>query len=231
MLAAIRARVEPAHADLRGRRVARRQRAAQLARAAPAPRRRATLSRGRGGVGAARPDGRRHRDRPGPQPHLHVATSCSTLKPKSLAMARRFPGLLDAARDRARAHDVRVRRRRHRAAARLRRTPTTTGRARRRKPWLRERRACRRSCSTRATIRSCPARRCPVRGEVERATSLLEQPDDGGHVGLPARALSRRHLDWLPRRLLDFFAARAREPPAAQPCHTCAVLDFVRCHR
>ena len=45
-------------------------------------------------------------DRPGPQPDLR-AHFLSTLKPKSLAMATRFPGALDPARRRRHPHDVR----------------------------------------------------------------------------------------------------------------------------
>ena len=61
MLAAVRARVAAGDAAVRGRRVAGRQRAAQLAR--PRQERRAahSIARGRGGVRAARPDGGRHR--------------------------------------------------------------------------------------------------------------------------------------------------------------------------
>ena len=40
----------------------------------------------------------------------------------------------------------------------------------------------RRSCSTRRTIRSCPAASLPGPNEVSRSV-LLEQPDEGGHCG------------------------------------------------
>ena len=217
MLAAIRARVGAAHAALRGRRLARRQRAAQLAR----PRRRAAArarsSRGRRGVGAARP----HRRRASRSARASIAstrgTSCDAEAEEPRDGARAFPGLLDAARVAPRAHDVRVRRRRHRAAARLRRRGRLLARARRRKPWLAQRRACRRWCSTRATIRSCRRASLPGPAEVSAAVRL-EQPDDGGHVGLRAGPVPGR-LDWLPRRLLRLLRARAltRRRPAAFP--------------
>ncbi len=48
-----------------------------------------------------------------------------------------------------------------------------------------------------------PASALPGASEVS-ATVTLEQPEDGGHVGFVAGAFPG-HLEWLPRRLLDFF--------------------------
>jgi predicted alpha/beta-fold hydrolase len=48
-----------------------------------------------------------------------------------------------------------------------------------------------------------PASSLPTRAETSRAVTL-EQPEHGGHAGFP-RAAGR--LDWLPRRLLKFFQA------------------------
>ena len=48
-----------------------------------------------------------------------------------------------------------------------------------------------------------PAASLPGPGEVS-ADVLLDQPDEGGHVGFLSAPFPG-HLDWLPRRLLDFF--------------------------
>ena len=71
MLAAIRVRIGARRPAVRRRRVARRQRAPQLAGPRGLGRERDPRRRGRG-VGADRPDRGRHRHRPRPQPHLHV---------------------------------------------------------------------------------------------------------------------------------------------------------------
>ena len=94
-----------------------------------------------------------------------------TLKPKALAMARRFPGLLDARRvARARTlweFDDAVTAPLHGFAGTddywTRASSQAVARATSR---------CRRWCSTRGTIRSFPARRCPTRSEVSAAVVL-----------------------------------------------------------
>ena len=58
--------------------------------------RRARARGGRRGVDAARPDRRGHRDRARASTAIYTRHFLRTLKPKALAMARRFPGLLDA---------------------------------------------------------------------------------------------------------------------------------------
>lgn len=55
-----------------------------------------------------------------------------------------------------------------------------------------------------------PARHLPRPAEVP-ATVLLEQPEEGGHVGFAAGAFPG-NLDWLPRRLLAFFGEQAGAP-------------------
>ena len=53
-----------------------------------------------------------------------------------------------------------------------------------------------------------PARHLPRPPEVS-ALVLLEQPDEGGHVGFPSGTF-QGNLDWLPQRLLAFFNEHAR---------------------
>lgn len=52
-----------------------------------------------------------------------------------------------------------------------------------------------------------PARHLPQRAEVSAAV-LLEQPEEGGHVGFPSGTFPG-NLDWLPQRLLAFFRGHA----------------------
>lgn len=49
-----------------------------------------------------------------------------------------------------------------------------------------------------------PARALPLAGEVADAVTL-EYPDTGGHVGFLTGTLPPGRLEWLPRRLLNFF--------------------------
>ena len=134
----------------------------------------------------------------------------STLCPRRLAMAHRFPGLLDARAHRAGADDVGLRRRGDRAAARLRRHATTTGRARRRSrgsreialPTLRAQRAQR---SVRAG--GIAARRRAEVAPAVRARAAANRRSRGFMTGpAPGR------LDWVPRRLLAFFDCAASDP-------------------
>ena len=135
---------------------------------------------------------------------IYTRNFLSTLKPKSLAMARRFPGLLDDARIRRartlRAFDDAV-------TALLHGFVDATDYWRRAssKPWL-------------ATVAVptlvlnakndpfVPRETLPRSEEVSRDV-LLVQPEHGGHAGFLTGSFPGR-LDWTPRRLLDFFLHR-----------------------
>jgi predicted alpha/beta-fold hydrolase len=135
---------------------------------------------------------------------IYTRNFLSTLKPKSLAMARRFPGLLDDARIRRartlRAFDDAV-------TALLHGFVDATDYWRRAssKPWL-------------ATVAVptlvlnakndpfVPRETLPRSEEVSREV-LLVQPEHGGHAGFLTGSFPGS-LDWLPRRLLDFFLHR-----------------------
>jgi predicted alpha/beta-fold hydrolase len=127
-----------------------------------------------------------------------------TLKPKSLAMAKRFPGLLDPAR-------IRSARTMHEfddaVTALLHGFAGASDYWRRAscKPWL---------ASVAVPTLVLNARNDPfvpwdslpgVR-DVSRDVLLL-QPDEGGHVGFLSGQFPG-NLEWLPRRLLDFFLHR-----------------------
>ena len=51
----------------------------------------------------------------------------------------------------------------------------------------------------------CPAWSLPTAADVSPSV-LLEQPDTGGHVGFAQGALPPGNIDWLPNRILTFFA-------------------------
>ena len=129
-------------------------------------------------------------------------TSSSTLKPKSLAMARRFPGLLDVAKvQRARTmydFDDAVTAVLHGFAG-----AEDYWRRASAKPWLAG--VARADAGAERAQRPVRARRsrCPDPADVS-ADVLLEQPDEGGHVGFLSGPFPG-NIDWLPRRLLDFF--------------------------
>jgi len=136
--------------------------------------------------------------------HIYTRNFLSTLKPKSLAMARRFPGLLD---------ESRIRRTRtlyefdEAVTALLHGFGGATDYWRRAssKPWLA-------SIAVPTLVLNAkndpfvPRESLPRPGETS-ADVLLEQPEEGGHAGFPTGAFPGR-IDWLPRRLLDFFAHR-----------------------
>jgi len=124
-----------------------------------------------------------------------------TLKPKSLDMAARFPGRLDAARIRrartmwefdevvtaplhgfAGAHDY-WRRASSRPWLPAIRVPTLVLNARN-DPFI-------------------PAESLASRGDASERV-LIEKPAEGGHAGFPGGRFPG-HVDWLPRRLLHFF--------------------------
>ncbi len=132
---------------------------------------------------------------------IYTLNFLSTLKPKSLALARRFPGLLDAARiQRVRTmydFDDAVTAVLHGFAG----TPDYWLRASS-KPWLA-------GVAVPTLVLNArndpfvPAASLPGPGEVSPDV-LLDQPDEGGHVGFLSPPFPG-HLEWLPRRLLDFF--------------------------
>jgi hypothetical protein len=132
---------------------------------------------------------------------IYTLNFLSTLKPKSLALARRFPGLLDAARIRRTRtmydFDDAVTAVLHGFAG----TPDYWRRASS-KPWLA-------GVAVPTLVLNArndpfvPAASLPGPGEVSPDV-LLDQPDEGGHVGFLSAPFPG-DLEWLPRRLLDFF--------------------------
>lgn len=135
----------------------------------------------------------------------------ATLKPKSLAMAARFPGLLDPASIRRartlRAFDDVVTAPLHGFADALdywRRASS--------KPWL-ARIAVPTLVLNARNDPFIPARSLPGPNEVSKAI-VLEQPRHGGHAGF-ARGPFPGNVDWLPRRLLHFFLHEAGAPAHA----------------
>jgi predicted alpha/beta-fold hydrolase len=126
-----------------------------------------------------------------------------TLVPKSLAMAQRFPGALDAAAirraDSMYSFDAAVTAPLHGFAG----TADYWTRASS-KPWLR-------SVAVPTLVLNArndpfiPAASLPDRGEVSGAVTL-EQPDAGGHAGFLGRPFPGR-FGWLPQRLVAFFRA------------------------
>jgi hypothetical protein len=124
-----------------------------------------------------------------------------TLKPKSLAIAARFPGLLDAARIRRLRtmweFDDAVTAPLHGFAG----TRDYWTRASS-KPWLRQ------VALPTLVINALndpfiPPRSLPGPGEVSTSI-VLEQPRHGGHAGF-ARGPFPGNVGWLPERLLHFF--------------------------
>ena len=142
---------------------------------------------------------------------VYTAHFLATLKPKSLAMAARFPGLLDTARIRrvrtmwdfddavtAPLHGF--------AGTRDYWTRASS------KPWLA-------SVALPTLVINArndpfiPAHSLPAARDVSAAVTL-EQPRHGGHAGF-ASGRFPGHIEWLPARLLHFFGALARD--AAPP--------------
>jgi predicted alpha/beta-fold hydrolase len=132
---------------------------------------------------------------------LYAKHFLATLKPKSLAIARRFPGLLDAARiRRARtlyAFDDVVTAPLHGFAG----TRDYWARASS-KPWL-ARIGVPTLVLNARNDPFIPARSLPTDREVS-AYVTLEQPRHGGHAGF-AHGRFPGSIDWLPRRLLHYF--------------------------
>jgi predicted alpha/beta-fold hydrolase len=132
---------------------------------------------------------------------IYVQNFLTTLKPKSLAMAQRYPGLIDPAK---------VRRARTISAFDTAVTAVLHGfadsgdywRRASAKPWLA-------GVAIPTLVLNArndpfvPAESLPVRADAS-ADVVLEQPDEGGHCGFLSGPFPG-NVDWLPRRLLDFF--------------------------
>ena len=132
---------------------------------------------------------------------VYVHNFLTTLKPKSLAMAERFPGLIDPAKVRRAytidAFDTAVTAVLHGFA-----DSADYWRRASAKPWLAGVRV------PTLVINACndpfvPSESLPGAAHAS-ADVLLEQPDEGGHVGFLSGPFPG-NVDWLPRRLLDFF--------------------------
>jgi predicted alpha/beta-fold hydrolase len=135
---------------------------------------------------------------------VYTRNFLGTLKPKSLAMAKRFPGLIDAKRIRRvrtlYEFDDAVTSLLHGFAS----APDYWQRASS-KPWLARVRVPTLVLNARNDP-FVPAESLPGQRDVSRDVVLL-QPDHGGHAGFLTGPFPG-NLDWLPRRLLDFFVDR-----------------------
>jgi predicted alpha/beta-fold hydrolase len=134
---------------------------------------------------------------------IYTAHFLATLKPKSLAMARRFPGTLDVGRIRRartmRAFDDAVTAPLHGFASASDYWSRASS-----KPWLR---------GIGVPTLVLNARNDPfipassLAGAADVSTSVaLEQPTHGGHVGFTSGRFPG-DVDWLPARLLHYFAS------------------------
>ena len=144
---------------------------------------------------------------------IYTVHFLSTLKPKSLAMAARFPGLLDASRiRRVRTmwdFDDIVTAPLHGFAG----TSDYWTRASS-KPWLREIAVPTLVINARNDP-FIPAYSLPSARDVARVVAL-EQPRQGGHAGF-ASGRFPGHVDWLPARLLHYFASNGGQPLVSRP--------------
>jgi predicted alpha/beta-fold hydrolase len=140
---------------------------------------------------------------------IYAAHFLTTLKPKSLAIAARFPGLLDTSRIRRVrtmwAFDDAVTAPLHGFAG----THDYWTRASS-KPWLQAIRVPTLVLNARNDP-FIPARSLPAAHEVSRAVTL-EQPRGGGHAGFASGPFPG-HVDWLPGRLLHYFATIGGDSP------------------
>ncbi len=125
----------------------------------------------------------------------------ATLRPKSRAIARRFPGLLDEARlwrlFSMYAFDNAVTAPLHGFAGTFDYWCRASS-----KPWL-DRVAVPTLVLNAKNDPFVPGSSLPGEGEVSRSV-LLEQPEEGGHCGFMVGPFPGR-LTWLPQRLLQFF--------------------------
>ena len=136
---------------------------------------------------------------------VYTAEFLRTLRPKTLEKARRFPGLVDARRI-AGARDFDTFDDAYTAPVHgytgvldyWTRASSKAGLSRIAVPML---------VINPRNDPFLPAHHLPRPAEVSSAV-VLEQPDHGGHVGFVSGPFPG-NVDWLPRRLLDFFAARA----------------------
>jgi predicted alpha/beta-fold hydrolase len=134
---------------------------------------------------------------------IYTVYFLASLKPKSLAMAQRFPGLLDSARiRRVRTmweFDDTVTAPLHGFAGAADYWTRASS-----KPWLS-------SIAIPTLVLNArndpfiPAASLPTAREVSSSVTL-EQPPHGGHVGF-ASGRFPGHVDWLPARLLHYFAS------------------------
>jgi predicted alpha/beta-fold hydrolase len=125
----------------------------------------------------------------------------TTLRPKSLSMAARFPGLLNATKIRAvrtmwEFDDI-VTAPLHGFTGTLDYWTRASS-----KPWLNDVRLPTLVLNARNDP-FIPAASLPARREASAAVRL-EQPETGGHAGFPAGRFPG-HVDWVPQRLLHFF--------------------------
>jgi predicted alpha/beta-fold hydrolase len=124
-----------------------------------------------------------------------------TLVPKALTMARRFPGMLDAAAirrvDSMYAFDGAVTAPLHGFASTVDYWTRASS-----KPWL-ERIVVPTLVLNARNDPFIPAQSLPGPAEVGPGVRL-EQPEDGGHAGFPASPFPG-NLGWLPSRLIQFF--------------------------
>jgi hypothetical protein len=136
---------------------------------------------------------------------IYTRNFLGTLKPKSIELARRYPGQVDLAKlRRARtmfAFDDVVTAPLHGFAGAADYWHRASS-----KPWLRT--VALPTLVLNATNDPfVPATSLPSRGDASHAV-LLEQPDEGGHVGFLTGPFPG-NVEWLPRRLLHFFARGA----------------------
>ena len=139
---------------------------------------------------------------------LYTRNFLATLKVKALVKLSRHPGLYDAARVQSastlREFDDLVTAPLHG----FRNTDDYWTRASS-KPWLRYIQVPTLVLNARNDP-FLPARALPGAGDASPAV-ILEQPEDGGHVGFVSGAFPG-HLDWLPQRVLDFFSSKPGAP-------------------
>jgi predicted alpha/beta-fold hydrolase len=144
---------------------------------------------------------------------IYTVHFLSTLKPKSLAMAARFPGLLDASKIREVRtmwdFDDAVTAPLHGFTG----TPDYWTRASS-KPWLREIAVPTLVINARNDP-FIPAHSLPTARAVGSVVTL-EQPRHGGHAGF-ASGRFPGHVDWLPARLLHYFASTGGHGLSSHP--------------
>lgn len=143
---------------------------------------------------------------------IYASHFLATLKPKSLAIAARFPGLLDASRIRRvrtmwEFDDIVTAPLHGFAGTRDYWTRASS------KPWLR-------AVGVPTLVLNArndpfiPASSLPAAADVSAAV-LLEQPRGGGHAGFASGPFPG-NVDWLPGRLLHYFATIGGEPAKAR---------------